>query len=85
MSLMLPLKKTWADGDLSHKPVTAAPTDYSCLKREEKEKIHTVFACHAALDTVTTPAPAQTGWKSIAMYIAIGFVSGMIVQAQISR
>lgn len=81
LSLLLCSTKIWAS------EINLHPSDYSCLSRDQKEKINVCFdenfACHEALDKVQSkPMPS---WELVALGIAAGMITGMVLDAQLHR
>lgn len=59
--------------------------EISCLTREQKEQIEVCFeenlSCHQALNS--TMGPPKPSWELIALGIAAGMVTGLVIDAQI--
>ena len=71
---------------ISSTPILAAsPSDYTCLTREEQEKIAVTFdeneACHADLAKLTQPEPASPSWEKYALIFVGGIAVGAFVQS----
>lgn len=78
-TLILKCPITWAQVNLQPKP-------FSCLKRDQKEKVLECFqenvVCHNALLKISKEE-SSSDWEAILLAIAGGLVGGMILDAQL--